>query len=286
MNISDLVDGVLLEDDKTEWKRFLNDGSKEADLEKKEKAISWIRTIAAFANGSGGDLYDGVENDGTLSPLSRSMVDEQTKLLQAVCDARLSERIVPKVEPIQVPGTDEFILRFHVYPSARKPVAVKSRGANLIYVRTFGETRSASVDEIASLVLQSENVSFDMAQTDVLYDPADFTKLRSRYLERQKAELTEKILYSAKFLDEGNRLRRGALLFADSCQDEGTRIVAVKWPGLDKGSMVYEAKESFCGDILSGIEFGKNFISSHSKTGAVKTGDGLVPFVSFPSRFV
>ena len=52
MFLEEIIDNVQLENDKFECKGILN----------REDVIGWLKTIAGFANASGGDFYIGVED--------------------------------------------------------------------------------------------------------------------------------------------------------------------------------------------------------------------------------
>ena len=93
-------------------------------------------------------------------------------------------------------------------------------------------------------------------------------------------------MISIGFINEEKKLSQGALLFADDCKSPLTRIMAVKWPGIDKGSSTYQDKEEFTGNLIDAIEFGKSFVFSHSNKGATKTEDGLINYRSYPARSV
>ena len=60
MLLEDLIPGINIEDDKTEFKRFLEEGkSEDSD---KNKEIGWLKSFAAFANTDGATVYIGVDN--------------------------------------------------------------------------------------------------------------------------------------------------------------------------------------------------------------------------------
>lgn len=51
MLLEDLIPGINIEDDKTEFKRFLEEGKSEDSGKNKE--IGWLKSFAAFANTDG-----------------------------------------------------------------------------------------------------------------------------------------------------------------------------------------------------------------------------------------
>ena len=55
MLLEDLIPGINIEDDKTEFKRFLEEGKSEDSGKNKE--IGWLKSFAAFANTDGCTFY-------------------------------------------------------------------------------------------------------------------------------------------------------------------------------------------------------------------------------------
>ena len=257
MELKEIIPEASLETYDTEFKQILSEHSKDKDS-------SWLKTVSAFANNRGGYLYIGVKDKNQiLYPLTQTLVDQQCLLFYREIEQRLSFPIKTEIKPypIIVSNKTLYVIEIHVYPSLKKPIAIKSNGANLIYTHDFGRTRSASIDEITAMVLQSENISFDSQITKEIYDPNNFSHLRNRYSESNNGKiLTEKALISIGFMNEQKELTKGALLFGNSYSSNLTKIVAVKWPGIDKGSDIYQAKEEFCGNLIDSIEFGKTFI--------------------------
>ena len=52
MYLEEIVEGIQLENDKFECKSILN----------REDVVGWLKSVAGFANASGGDFYIGVED--------------------------------------------------------------------------------------------------------------------------------------------------------------------------------------------------------------------------------
>lgn len=53
MYLEDIIDGAGIENDRIECKALLN----------RDDVLSWLKTIAGFANAKGGDFYIGVETN-------------------------------------------------------------------------------------------------------------------------------------------------------------------------------------------------------------------------------
>ena len=53
MYLEEIIDDIQMESDRFECKSMLN----------RDDVIGWLKSIAGFANASGGDFYIGVENE-------------------------------------------------------------------------------------------------------------------------------------------------------------------------------------------------------------------------------
>lgn len=102
--------------------------------EKKPK--SWLKSICAFANGLGGSLFFGIDNEGIVKGLEN---------IQHVCEI-ISSKIrdymdpLPDVEmlPYRIEGLD--ILRVRVMPGSYTPYYYVGDGQRIAFVRAGDES--------------------------------------------------------------------------------------------------------------------------------------------------
>lgn len=281
MLLEELVPGENLETGTVEFKGMIEEGA--------GKELKWLRTLAAFANTQGGRLYIGVDDKShKVMALDHATADKATQMVHRQVREKVDPPIDYEIEAIPYPGVSptRYVLCVRVQHSARLPVGIHSNGMLGVFVRRFGRTESATSEQVRDMVLQSENVPYDQPLTERAFSRDDFSVLLEFHRERAGANLTDKELVSLGFMAPDGRLSKGALLFADACHDEVTRIVATKWPGDTKGSDVVLASEAFAGDLISSIQFAQDFISNHSTNGFRKTAGSRVDYVSFPPRSV
>lgn len=285
MLIEELIDGTNIESENVEFKGIIREGRSPGC---KDQAISWLKTIAAFANTDGGDLYIGVEDKShKITALDHETADKVTLMLRCNVRERITPRIAFSVNAISVPGTKPvgYVLDVRVEKSAELPVTLHEGGLLGIYIRNFGRTELAAPEQIRELVLTSDNIPYERPFTDRTFDERDFSALIET-ARRRGEEINAKALISRGFMSEDGRLSKGALLFADDCDDSRTRITATLWPGMTKGSSVVLASRQFQGNLLEGIIFGVDFIKNHSVDGFIKEGAGRSDFFSYPDRSV
>lgn len=288
MLIEELLMGINVEDDTTEFKGIIEEGL-DKSRNGKQKEIGWLKTLAAFANTAGGNLFVGVENNShKILALDHTTADKVSLMIHRQIKERIEGQFSYKITALPVAGTSpvRYVLQISVQKSAIIPVTLHESGLLGIYVRNFGSTVLATPEQIRDMVLLSDNIPFDQPFTATIFDGSLFSTLCRVYTENTGSALTEKALISAGFMNEEKHLARGALLFLDACADARTKITAMLWPGTTKGSSVILASEEFKGNLLDAIMFSRRFIQNHSANGFKKQDALRSDYVSFPARSV
>ncbi len=285
MNFEELYPGVNLENDKIEFKGILLKGEGKSG---QEMEMTWLKTIAVFANGEGGSIFVGVEDKShKIVALSQEEADKQALLIQKEIKQRIEPAVNYTIKPISIKGTEtRYLLEIKVSASMSKPVFVHDRGAAVVFVRDFSSSRLATPEEIRDLVLSSENISYDSFFTDSVYKKEDFSIFQNAMIKATEKEASQKQLISIGFCDSALRLSKGALLFRDDCISPLTRIDVTFYPSINKGERIMLTPASFCGPISKVIDEATAYIMSHSNTVWMKTDTGREERPSFPERSV
>ncbi len=284
MLLEELAPGINLEDYRIEFKGILREGANPDSGERYE--VSWLKEIAAFANTFGGTLYVGV-NDKTheILALDHETADKTSRMVQRLVKEHIEPPIHYTIEKIDVPGTSpkRYVLAIRVEKSKCPPITLHFNSAGVIYVRHFGQTSVATGEEVRNLVINSQYASYDDRDTEVKFDPSMFEGLYQFYKKQNHGkELTKKDLFNIGFMSPEGYLRKGALLFADDCDDIGTLIECSQFKGTSKGDNVFLASESIKGNLFYELEKAREFVVSHSASGFVKTPTGRTPLVAYP----
>lgn len=288
MKFEDLFPGEDIETDELEFKGILNEGTDPKTKEDLE--LPWLKTIVAFSNGQGGRLYVGVEDKThKIDAFDHETCDKQIRLLRREAEQRIVPplRLNPKAIPLSFPNGTRYLIEVTVPHSPKVPVMVKSKGVYGTYIRRFGQTDSATPDEITELVLNSQQVSFDSLPSEVLFRHEDFSLLQKEYvLHKKGTELLDKTLMLKGFFDREGRLTKGALLFRDDCDDPKTKLSVVKWPGVTRGSSDLLSVNRLQGPITRCIHEATALVMSLSTNGIRKTAQGEEKLFSYPERSV
>ncbi len=280
MLLEEMLPGENLEDSVTEFKGMIREKGDE---------LKWLRTLSAFANTQGGRLYVGVEDRShKVVALDHQTADKVSLMVHRQIREKIDPTLDYDIKAYPLPGSapTRYVLCIVVNRSENLPVTVHSNGMMGIYVRRFGRTESASSEQLRELVLQSDNIPYDQPLTQSDFDRSNFQKLLSLHRERTGEDLSNKELISMGFMSAEGYLSKGALLFADACSDERTRMVLTHWPNDTKGSDTVLASQDYTGNLLDAIRIAQEFVSSHSANGFRKTADSREAYVAYPPRSV
>ena len=126
------------------------------------KPKSWLKSVSAFANGLGGSLFFGIDNDGIVKGLDD---------VQHVCET-ISSRIrdymdpLPEVEMIPHDMDGLRILQLKVNAGHYTPYYYVGDGQRIAFVRVGDESLPATAEQMVRLVLKGSNKTFDSLHTD------------------------------------------------------------------------------------------------------------------------
>ncbi len=255
---------------------------KETLEERKPK--SWLKSVSAFANGTGGVLIFGVADDDSL----KGLADVKT------ASEKISEAIKSKMDPIptidlQIRQEDgkEFIL-LQVAPGAETPYYYIGDGGRIAFIRVGNESVQATAIDLKRLVLRGSNSTYDSLSTLYRFENFAFTKLRSVYRQRTGLEMDAQDFVSFGLVDEKGFMTNAGALLADESPMRFSRLFCTRWNGLDKASGVMEALDDkeFSGSLIALLQSGEEFVRNNTKKRWKKTDTGRVEMPDYPERAV
>ena len=233
--------------------------------EKKPK--SWLKSISAFANGLGGSLFFGIDNDGIVKGLDD---------VQYVCEA-ISSKIrdymdpLPEMEVIPHDIDGSHILQLKVIAGHYTPYYYVGDGQRIAFVRVGDESIPATAEQMVRLVLKGSNKTFDSLHTDYNAEDYSFTILANAFKDRTKQEWDKKYLLSFGLVTGAKNLTNAGALFADDCPLWQSRLYCTRWDGKEKGDAINDAE--FTGNVLMLLREAMNFVKSSTKKGWEKLPD-------------
>ena len=234
--------------------------------EKKPK--SWLKSVSAFANGLGGSLFFGIDNDGIVKGLDD---------VQHVCET-ISSKIrdymdpLPEVEMIPHDMDGLRILQLKVNSGHYTPYYYVGDGQRIAFVRVGDESLPATAEQMVRLVLKGSNKTFDSLHTDYKAEDYSFTILANTFKKRTNQEWDKKYLLSFGLVTGTGILTNAGALFADDSPMWQSRLYCTRWDGNEKGDAINDAE--FTGNVLMLLREAMNFVKSNTKRGWEKLPDG------------
>ena len=234
--------------------------------EKKPK--SWLKSVSAFANGLGGSLFFGIDNEGVV----RGLDD-----VQHVCET-ISSKIrdymdpIPEVELIPHKIEEREVLQLKVNAGNYTPYYYVGDGQRIAFVRIGDESIPATAEQMVRLVLKGSNKTFDSLHTDYKVEDYSFTILANAFKRRAHQEWDKKYLLSFGLVTNVGVLTNAGALFADDSPLWQSRLYCTRWDGKTKGDAINDSE--FTGNVLLLLREAMNFVKSNTKRGWEKQPDG------------
>lgn len=234
--------------------------------EKKPK--SWLKSVSAFANGLGGSLFFGIDNNGVV----RGLDD-----IQHVCEA-VSNRIrdymdpLPDVEMIPHRTDNLDILQLKVNTGNYTPYYYVGDGQRIAFVRIGDESIPATAEQMVRLVLKGTNRTFDSLHTDYNAEDYSFAILANTFKARTNQEWDKKYLLSFGLVTNTGKLTNAGALFSDDCPLGQSRLYCTRWDGKEKGDAINDAE--YTGNVLILLREAMNFVKSNTRKGWEKLPNG------------
>ena len=249
-----------------------------------KKVKDWLKTVSAFANGTGGIMLFGIANDKNIKGLADIQKDGET------ISNLIKMRITPLPEftltPYNIDGKD--ILAVRVPGGDAPPYFYQADGAMMAYVRVGSESNPASSHRLKELVLKGKNLTFDSLPTEYKQSDLTFTVFEAAYKKAAKKAFSPKEYVSFGMSKPDGTLTYAGLLFADDCPLLQARVFCTHWNGITKGSVGDDAidSEEFEGDIISLLKNSYNFVRLNSKVRWRKMSDHRVDKPDYADRAV
>lgn len=230
---------------------------------------SWLKSVSAFANGLGGSLFIGVDNDGIVKGLDN---------IQRVCET-ISNKIRDYMDPLpeveMIPHkTDEGmnVLQLKVNAGNYTPYYYVGDGQRVAFVRIGDESVPATAEHMVRLVLKGSNKTYDSLITDYRKDDNSFIILANEFKKRTEQDWNTKYLLSFGLVTSKGYLTNAGALFSDDCPLWQSRLYCTRWDGKDKSDAINDAE--FTGNIIMLLRESMNFVKSNTRRGWEKLPDG------------
>ena len=260
------------------------DYDKKEMLEEKDPR-SWCKSVSAFANGLGGALIFGIEDE----------TDVIVGLENPQRDAdKISEIIRDKMDPVppfqlrfsEVDGKKLIIL--DVTPGNETPYYYAGKRERTAYHRVGNSSVICDAAKMKELALKGSGKTYDSQSSGFKLSEMAFTKLKSVYFQRSGKSFRDTDYKSFGLIDDNDILTNAGALLADESPIRHSRVFCTRWNGLTKASGLQDALDDaeYSGSLIILLQESIEFVKRNSKKAWFKTSDRRIELPDYPERSV
>ena len=249
-----------------------------------KKPKSWLKSVSAFANGIGGVLLFGVDDDHQIIGLPDAQADAEA------ISRLIKERITPLPQFVlrHLQEKGKALLSLEVAAGRTTPYYYKADGVREAYIRVGNESIPAPEHVLNELILKGTNRSFDALVTDERKEDYSFTLLEATYRERTGLRFEPSDYVSFGLTNKDGFLTNAGRLLADQHIVYNSRVFCTRWNGLQKGSIFDDALDDkeHEGNLIYLLQSGSDFIRNNSKVRFAKKAQYRVDKPDYADRAV
>lgn len=245
---------------------------------------SWLKSVSAFANGEGGVLIFGIDDNDQIVGLANAETDAD----------KISEAIKSKLDPVPLVNLEfslidgKKLVLLHVCPGQETPYYYIGDKQRLAFVRIGNESVVADRIQLKSLVLKGAGKTYDSLPSSYRFEDMAFTKLRSVHYKRLQRSFEDSEFVSWGIVDENGNLTNAGALLADESPIRQSRIFCTRWNGLDMTSGLGEAVDDveLEGCVIGQLQDAVSFVRNNSQKKWWKESDHREELPDYPERAV
>lgn len=251
----------------------------------KAKPKSWLKTVAAFANGIGGSILFGVDDDRNIVGLADIQGDAEK--ISALIKTKIDPIIFFELKPAALEGKN--ILVLNIPPGKMTPYYYVNDGTRTAFVRIGNESVTAPSYIIHELTLKGQRLSFDAISTNEKFSDASFTLFKSIFFKVTGKRIEGRKDYiSFGMIDKDDYLTYAGLLLSDECTLLQSRIFCTRWTGTTKGKRSIDAidDKEYSGNIIMLLKEAASFVKNNSKKAWRIEGLKRIELIDYPEDAV
>ena len=245
---------------------------------------SWLKSVSAFANGIGGTLFFGVDDERNVIGLTNVQADAEW------ISRLIKERITPYPDFILTAEkvNRKKILVLTILPGRTTPYYYKADGVMEAFIRIGNESVIAPSYVLNQLILKGVNRSYDILVSEYNFKDYSFSKLRERYKTWTGNSMADKLFDSLDIKKSDDKLTNAGALLADDSPVRHSRLFCTRWNGLDKSGGIVDALDSaeYAGSLIILLNEGISFVRRNMKTRWKKTADSRIEMPDYCERSV
>lgn len=249
------------ENERIEYKReFIDDIAKE---------------VIAFANTDGGEIYVGVNDDGTPAPLENTD-DTYTRITNSVRDS-----VAPDVTMFTKYSLNNGVIKVNVSEGSSKPYYLKSKGLKPsgVYIRQGASSVQASPEQIRRMIKLSDRDSYEEMRS--LEQELTF-KTAAETFKKHNIPFSEDKYKALGIVSINDELFTNlGLIISDQCRHTIKAAVFA-----DEENINFVDHREFGGSVFSQIENAFEYIMLNNKNRSVFSGIDRIDIPDYPEAAI
>ena len=269
----------------------LNEGRRLEFKSKLPATSDLAKTIVAFANDAGGEIYIGIDNNRQTIGLPEENLPQIEEQISNMVYDRCYPTILPEISFLTI--NDKHIIRVQIYKGSMPPYYLKSEGRlRGTYIRVGSNNRLADENIIADLERKRRNVSYDSEIVpDKNVDELDIASFKQLYKEKTDENLSIHVLRKLELVktEQGKEYPTNALvLFSDDIlrfsMFPNAKVACARFKGTNTEEFIDQ--KSITSHIGQQAEEAYNFVLRHINKGATVEGVYTVPRWEYPVKAI
>ena len=250
------------------------------------KTKSWLKSVCAFANGIGGMLVFGIDDE---TRTHKPIADMQKEI--EFITACIKDRVSPIPEFILEPDVtenNEEILVLKIMGGLNTPYYLIENSTKITFIRVGSSSVQADTPILHELILKGTNRTWDTLKSEHKAKDFSFTLLESVYFNKTGNHLESGDYLSFGLITKDGYLTNTGALFTDVSPFRQSRIFCTRWNGLSKAPSSVDAidDKEFSGNILHLLTDSESFIKLHNQKIWYKTAASRIEKENFPERAI
>lgn len=250
------------------------------------------KTVVAFANDAGGDIFFGVADEPReiVGLDSDTIMEVEEQISNAIYD-RCYPAILPEIKFVSV--DDKQLIQVSVFRGSTPPYYIKEQGKlNGTYIRVGSTNRKADIEIISELERKRRNISFDSEVVlEKSADKLDISGLKSAYEEKTGEVFGNQVLRKLDLLKEeqGTEYPTNALLLLSDDDLRNTlfhfaKVECARFKGTTLD--IFIDRKSITTNIVSQAEEAYKFVLRNINEGATVEGVYTVGRWEYPIKAI
>ncbi len=249
------------------------------------------KTIVAFANDAGGEIYIGINNARQVIGLPEEELQKLEEHISNMVYDRCYPAILPEISFLML--ENKHIIRIQIYKGSMPPYYLKSDGKlKGTYIHVGSNNRRADENIIAELERKRRNISFDNEIVlDKAADDLDISGFKQLYKERAEEDLNIHALRKLELVknEQGKEYPTHALvLLSDDALRRSlfpnAKIECARFKGTRTD--VFIDQKSITSHIALQAEEAYDFVLRHINQGAEVEGVYTIPHWEYPVKAI